>query len=70
MELNADLTSGCPLVAFFLTLPPFCVGYVIWKRLLLHYYFVQFIYICIYILLDVSIKPFNVNSVVAYSVKV
>ena len=31
--------SGCSLVAFFLTRPPFLIGCVIWKRLLFAFIF-------------------------------
>ena len=60
--------SGCPLWAFFLTHPPFLVGRVILKHFLFHSYFLLFL--SIYILLDVFIWLFNLNSVIAYSVKV
>ena len=45
--------SGCPVVVFFLTPPPFLVGRVIWKRLLFAFIFST---ISQYICYDPSVK--------------
>ena len=45
------VASGCPLVELFSIRPPFLIGSVIWKCLLLHSYFILFpvFYVLLYV---------------------
>ena len=52
-RLVLAVASGCTPVELFSVLPPFLIGRVTWKGLL--FAFINLIFLCIYILLDVFI---------------
>ena len=66
-RLVLAIASGCTLVEFFSTLPPFLVGRVIWNVCFLHLYFTLFP--SFYVLLDVITWLFYFINDIDYSVK-